>query len=122
MEIAIYLLSDSVHMTSKAHRDKKRYIAFRIDAPREITRKEFIAAIRQGTIDQEQWARMKPWLTVFEGNCGILRCFYLSKDEAIQLLTSIKHIGREKVPVSVTTLGTSGSIKKVKMKFLSASP
>lgn len=122
MEIAIYLLSDSVHMPSKAHRDKKRYIAFTIHAPRDITRKEFIAAIRQGTNDQEQWERMKPWLTVFEDNCGILRCFYLSKDEAIQLLTSIRHIGRERVPVSVITLGTSGSIKKVKMKFLSVSP
>ena len=109
-------------MPSKAKRDKKRYIAFRIDAPRDITRKEFIAAIRQGTNDQEQWERMKPWLTVFEGNCGILRCFYLSRDEAIELLTSIRHIGREKMPVSVTTLVTSGSIKKVKMKLQSVSP
>ncbi len=109
-------------MPSKAHRDKKRYIAFRIDASREVTRKEFIGAIRQGTCDQKQWEQMKPWLTVFEGNCGILRCFYLSKDEAIELLKSIKHIGKERVPVSVTTLGTSGSIKKAKMKFLSVSP
>ena len=108
-------------MPSKAHRDKKRYIAFKIDAPREITRKEFITAIRQGNSDQKQWERMKPWLTVFEDNCGILRCFYLSKEEAIQLLTSIRYIGRERVPVSVTTLGTSGSIKKVKMKLLSVS-
>lgn len=105
-------------MPSKARRDKKRYIAFRIEAPRKITRKEFIGAIRQGVSDDRQWERIKPWLTVFEGNCGILRCFYLSKDEAVSLLTSIRQIGREGVPVSVTTLGTSGSIKKAKMKFL----
>jgi len=108
-------------MSSKARRDKKRYIAFRIEAPREITRKEFIGAIRQGVPEKETWEQMKPWLTVFEGNFGILRCFYLSKDEAIHLLNSITHIGRERVPVSVTTLGTSGSIKKAKSKFPSPS-
>jgi ribonuclease P/MRP protein subunit POP5 len=122
MEIAIYLLLDSVHMPSKAHREKTRYIAFRIDAPRNITRKEFIGAIRLGAQDQKQWDEMKPWLTVFEDNCGILRCFYLSKDDAVKLLKSITHIGREKVPISVITLGTSGSIKKAKSKFLSVSP
>ena len=108
-------------MPSKAPRDKKRYIAFRIEAPREITRKEFIGAIRQGVPEKVQWEQMKPWLTVFEDNCGILRCFYLFKDEAIELLNSITHVGLERVAVSVTTLGTSGSIKKAKLKFLSVS-
>ena len=105
-------------MPPKTQRDKKRYIAFRIDAPRQISRKEFIGAMRQAVTDGEQWERMKPWLTVFEGNCGILRCHYLSKNEAIQFLESIRHIGRDMVPVSIKTLCTSGSIKKAKLKFL----
>lgn len=61
---------------------------------------------------------MKPWLTVFEHNKGILRCVHTYKDEAIGLLTSIKTMGGEKMPIKVETLGTSGTIKKAKRKYL----
>ncbi|UCF08997.1 MAG: hypothetical protein JSW28_04750 [Thermoplasmata archaeon] len=106
-------------MPDRAKIHKKRYIAFKVTAPREISRKEIIAAIRGQVKDRQQWDKIMPWLTVFEHNEGILRCIHTSKEEAISLLTSITHIGREKVPVEIRTLGTSGSIKKVKMKFLS---
>lgn len=101
-------------MPIKSQRDKKRYIAFKIHAPRSITRKEFIAAIRGNIKDNNSWNNMKPWLTVFGDNAGILRCTHSAKDEAIVLLGSISYVGREKIDVKVETLTTSGTIKKAK--------
>jgi RNase P/RNase MRP subunit POP5 len=105
-------------MPIKSQRDKKRYITFRIHAPRIISRKEFITAIRRNISDQESWDRMKPWLTVFEDNCGILRCTHTTADEATALLVSIDHIGRENTACKVETVTTSGTIKKAKSKIL----
>jgi RNase P/RNase MRP subunit POP5 len=101
-------------MPIKSQRDKKRYIAFKVHAPRLISRKEFIAAIRNNIKENNSWDTMKPWLTVFEDNAGILRCTHTAKDDAIALLDSITHVGREKIEVKVETLTTSGTIKKAK--------
>jgi RNase P/RNase MRP subunit POP5 len=97
---------------------RKRYIAFSVEAPRDISRKEFISAIRKNAQEQEKWERMEPWLTVFENNKGILRCTHTGCQEAILLLTSIESIGREGVKIKVKTLGTSGTIKKAKSRYL----
>ncbi len=105
-------------MPAKSIKARKRYIAFRIHAPRTISRKEFIAAIRESTKDKSAWDRIRPWLTVFEYNEGILRCAHTAKDEAIALLTGITIMGREKMPITVETLGTSGTIKNVKRKHI----
>jgi RNase P/RNase MRP subunit POP5 len=104
-------------MPIKSQRDKQRYIAFRITAPRQLSRKEFIAVLRRNIQDQNSWDRMKPWLTVFENNCGILRCTHTTADEARTLLASIQDFGREKTACKVETLCTSGTIKKAKSKI-----
>lgn len=101
-------------MPIKSQRDKKRYIAFKVHAARSISRKEFIASIRGNIKDNNSWNTMKPWLTVFGDNAGILRCTHTAKDEAIALLGSITYVGREKTEVKVETLTTSGTIKKAK--------
>ena len=80
--------------------------------------REFIAAIREDLPDRNSWDRVEPWLTVFENNEGILRCAHGFKEEAMELLASIRTIGREKIPVTVETLGTSGTIKRAKKKYL----
>jgi RNase P/RNase MRP subunit POP5 len=101
-------------MPIKSQRDKKRYIAFKVHAPRQVTRKEFIAAIRGNIKNNNSWNTMKPWLTVFGDNRGVLRCTHSAKDEAKALLGSISHVGKEKTEVKVETLTTSGTIKKAK--------
>jgi RNase P/RNase MRP subunit POP5 len=106
------------YMPSKIKTDRKRYIAFKITAPRVISRKELISTIREKVKSNESWGKMKPWLTIFEDNEGILRCVHTNKDEAVKLLTSIKIVGKEKMPVRVETLGTSGTIKQAKRKYL----
>jgi RNase P/RNase MRP subunit POP5 len=85
-------------------------------APKEITRQELIAAIRRSVSDKDQWERMAPWLTVFEQSGGILRCAHTGQNEAIELLTSIERAGGARV--KITTLGTSGTIKKAKERYL----
>ena len=107
--------------SSMPKRDKtqrKRYIAFTVTASRDITRKEFISAIRKNTKSNEQWGRIGPWLTVFEKNKGILRCIHTGSNEAILLLTSIENVGRSGEKIRVNTLGTSGTIKKAKLRYL----
>lgn len=105
-------------MPPKTERDRKRYIAFKVHSPRLILRNEFKVAIKGKISDRNTLNRIKPWLTVFNDNEGILRCSHSAKDEAIELLNSIKVIGREKVGVRVETLGTSGTIKKAKRRYL----
>lgn len=105
-------------MTSSDKTARKRYIAFQITASRTISRNELIYEIRDKEKSNEYQEGIKPWLTVFENNEGILRCAHTKKDEAMRLLASIKSIGREKVPVKVITLGTSGTIKRAKRRYL----
>ncbi len=105
-------------MPKKDKTQRKRYIAFSVSASREITRKEFIAAIRKNTINNEQWDRIVPWLTVFENNMGILRCIHTGCNEAILLLTTIERVGKSGEKIQVNTLGTSGTIKKAKTRYL----
>jgi RNase P/RNase MRP subunit POP5 len=105
-------------MSENETRQRKRYIAFSVKAPRDITRKEFISAIRKNIADKDQWGRIEPWLTVFENNMGILRCIHTGCNEAKMLLTSIEKVGREGEKIQVKTLGTSGTIKKAKLRYL----
>ncbi len=105
-------------MPYKSIKPRNRYIAFKVHAPRTISRKEVITAIRRNTQDKDAWDRVRPWLTVFDNNEGILRCAHTAKDEAIELLSSIKVMGMERVPITVETLGTSGTIKNAKRRFI----
>ena len=105
-------------MPARKTKARKRYIAFRVHATWEISRKEFIAAIRRNVNEKNQWERVMPWLTVFENNQGILRCMHTAKDEAVEILNSIEYIDKGKEKVRVETLGTSGTIKKAKLHFL----
>lgn len=106
-------------MPSKIKKPKRRYITFKVHSPKILSRKEFISAIRQNISGKEAWDKMQPWLTVFQDNEGILRCNRNEVDKAKELLISIKSVGREQIPVTVETLGTSGTIKKAKGKYLS---
>ena len=95
---------------------RRRYIVFTIDAPRNIERWELIKEFqRRGSqmgLDQKEEER--PWLTAFQDNRGILRCSHTDKDIAIEMLNGITEIGEERLKVKITTLKTSGTIKKAK--------
>ncbi len=56
------------------------------------------------------------FLTRFQQNKGIVRCYHLEKIRTIQVLKSITSINR--MEVEVETLGTSGTIKSLIKKHL----
>ena len=95
-------------MAVEEHR--KRYIAFVIEDGR-TSRQGMISAIR-GVFTSEEYHDYKPWLTVFDGKKGIVRCWHTGKDIVVQRLGSII-VGGGKV----RTLVTSGTIKKAKKRL-----
>jgi RNase P/RNase MRP subunit POP5 len=58
-----------------------------------------------------------PRLVVFRDNSGIVRCLNTTKDETIRALNAMHAIGKKQVVVR--TLGTSGTIRKAREKYLS---
>lgn len=95
---------------------RRRYIVFTIDAPRNIERWELIKELQRvsSRMGLDQNNEERPWLTTFQDNRGILRCGHTDKDTAIEMLNGITEIGEERLKVSVTTLKTSGTIRKAK--------
>lgn len=87
--------------------DRQRYISFIIEGS-ETDRRGMIDAIRD-KFSREEYEDVEPWLTVFEGDRGIVRCNHTGKDRAIEILNKIE-IDKGKVK----TIITSGTIKKAK--------
>jgi len=87
--------------------DRQRYISFVIQGS-ETDRKGMINAIRD-EFSREEYMEIEPWLTVFEGDKGIVRCSHTGKERAIEILNRIEVSGGK-----VKTVVTSGTIKKAK--------
>ena len=68
------------------------------------------------TLFNKNCREMGIFLIRFDGEKGIIRCKHTEKDNTINLLTSIKQISSNNV--SVTTLGTSGTIKALTRKHM----
>lgn len=90
--------------------NRKRYIAFVIEEGK-TDRREMIGAIRS-EFSREEYDEIKPWLTVFEGDKGIVRCKHTGKERAIEILNGIEVGGGR-----VQTITTSGTIKKAKKRL-----
>ncbi|HEY7587716.1 MAG TPA: Rpp14/Pop5 family protein [Thermoplasmata archaeon] len=89
-------------------RPRYRYVAFRVESSRAFSREEVRAALRD--------LPDRPWLVDFEGSEGLARATNLTKDAVVEALNSLRRIGPE--AVRVTTLGTSGTIRKARAKYL----
>jgi RNase P/RNase MRP subunit POP5 len=101
-------------MSGKVERGKWRYIAFRVGSSRQITRRDIVGVL----LDKGQGSPLGDSfrLTVFERGIGILKVPHKMKDHAIDLLRSVDSIrGTE---CTLTTLRTSGTIKKLKEEYL----
>ena len=131
-------------MVVKSRIGRKRYIVFDIQADRLIGRGELIHAIhvsarRMGLVspqpDHETSHRVQhnedkglqgpdpkyelPWLLLLHNNRGLVRVNHRRKNDAISILTAITRIGRDAVPVTIQTMRTSGSIRKLKLAYFS---
>lgn len=87
--------------------NRQRYIAFVIRGG-STDRGGMISAIRDA-FTREQYDRIEPWLTVFDGREGIVRVDHMGKEEAVEILNSIE-VGAG----NVETLVTSGTIKNAR--------
>ncbi len=86
---------------------RPRYIAFELVNGR-TDRRGMINAIRSA-FTREEYDSIEPWLTVFTGTKGIVRCNHTGKERAIEILNGMDMGGGR-----VKTLVTSGTIKKAK--------
>lgn len=91
---------------------RKRYIIFRVNAERTVSRKDFEKAISSSFRMKGPFQSVKPKLINFDGEVGILRCLHTGKERAIEVLTAITHVGD--MDVKVDTVKTSGTIRKAK--------
>lgn len=87
---------------------RHRYVAFRVDADRPLSFGDVVHAIRQRDDDA--------WLVDFDGQRGIVRCPHTAKERTIDLLAGIDAIDDD--PVRIEPLGTSGTVRKCREKFL----
>jgi len=99
---------------------RRRYIAFKIHSENDVSfhRLQIIKAI-QDTCMKSHHTSCKTFdffLTRFQHNTGILRCFHKEKNRAIALLQSIKFI--EDTAITIETIATSGTIKSLIKKHL----
>ncbi len=102
-------------------RDKHRYIAFQVIGERAFTKDEIKRAIWEAslsTLGVLGSARAKPWFIKFDerSQTGIVRVDRKHVEELRLALTLATGINGSKA--IFRTLGTSGTIKRLKRKFL----
>ncbi|MBC7094857.1 ribonuclease P protein component 2 [Thermococcus sp.] len=102
-------------------RDKNRYIAFQVIGERPFKKemiKKAIWDVSLKTLGELGTARAKPWFIKFDEKTqtGIVRCDRKYVEEIRFVLTLVTEINGSKA--IVRTLGVSGTIKRLKMKFL----
>jgi RNase P/RNase MRP subunit POP5 len=59
-----------------------------------------------------------PWVINLHNNVGLIRCHHLDKEKTISLLHSIKWVGKAKNPATIQTIGTTGTIRSARKKYL----
>jgi ribonuclease P/MRP protein subunit POP5 len=102
-------------MVVRERTGRVRYVAFRVVAPRPLARGDFLAALRQASADRPDAPR--PRLVLFDGRRGLVRCRHTAKDATIALLRGLREVGDQALVVE--TLGTSGTIRRARKKYLS---
>lgn len=103
-------------MVVKDRVGRSRYIAFEVSPSENIRTGDLIATIKKTVDKYDDAESIRPWIIMFEKGKGIARCSHTAKDECINLLRSIKSIGGN--AVQVRTLGTSGTVKGARKKYL----
>lgn len=108
-------------MTVKDRVGRVRHVAFRVHADAAVRRADLVDAVRAVAADQlgkEGLADLKPEVTAFDGRDGLLRVPHTKVAEARAVLGRVRFAGRERAPVRVETLGTSGTMRAARRKWL----
>lgn len=107
-------------MTVRDRVGRTRYIGFVVESSQRVGREELSRAL--GESARILGGDFSYQLTAFEGGRGILRVPHRLKMDSILLLSSIRTVGRDRVPVRIRTVVTSGTICTVKERLGIPSP
>jgi RNase P/RNase MRP subunit POP5 len=135
-------------MVVKSKVGRKRYIVFKIESDTDISRYDLIYTLKKlvknrpnsnnkdlydskkdnnayselsyrAAVDQRLGYFIEiPWVISINNNYGLIRCYHLEKDKTIDLLNSITLVGKAKNRVIIKTLGTTGTIRSARKKYL----
>jgi len=133
-------------MVVKSKLGRKRYIVIKIDSGHDISKRDLIYALNNLIStqelsknedginidnDKEKYINSTnivkkhllpipriPWVIGLSNNYGLIRCHHLDKQKTIDLLQSIKWIGKVENRVKIETLGTTGTIRSARKKYL----
>jgi len=102
-------------------RDKRRYVAFRVIGERSLKREEVKKAIGRAaleTLGVVGTAKAAPWLVEFneETQEGIIQVNREHVEDVRFAVTLIRNVGGSRV--IFRTLGVSGTMKRLRKKFL----
>jgi len=107
-------------------RENQRYIVFKIISKKKFEVSEVIEAIWKNTLrlyGDVGTSELSMWIPANlynkERKEGIVKCNHLSVEKIRFSLTTIREINEERVIIKV--LGTTGTIKSAKTKYLGAS-
>lgn len=103
-------------MVVKDRAGRSRYIAFEVTSEKELRTGDLISTFKKVADKYEDAEDIRPWLIMYKKAKGIVRCSHTAKDECINLLRSIRSVGGN--AVKIRTLGTSGTVKGARRKYL----
>jgi len=95
---------------AERRRPRFRYVVFLVKSEARLTEQSVSDAVFQ------QLPNTSLKLILFDGTRGIVRCTNRTKDETIAALNAMNNVGKREV--LVRTIGTSGTIRKARLKFL----
>lgn len=84
---------------------RNRYVAFVVAPP--VDKPRLVSALKSAPGPD------RPWLIEYDGARGLVRCAHTAKDATIEFLNALR-VGASRI----RTIGTSGTIRKAREKFL----
>ncbi|PTD93844.1 hypothetical protein C9439_05535 [archaeon SCG-AAA382B04] len=100
-------------------KNKKRYIAIKLEVEESLSRNEFVKGIWNNAISligDYGVAKTGLWVHDFDGKFAIIECNHKKTKKISSILSAIYEIENKKVRID--KLGESGTIKKLKKKFI----
>jgi RNase P/RNase MRP subunit POP5 len=114
--VSVLWRGEGITLTVRDKTGRHRYIGFTVEAAFRPGREDISRALSEA-------GRVVPGgplqfnLTVFDGRRGIVKVAHVKKDAAMAALLSVKFAGRDRSPVKVATVLTSGTICTVKERM-----
>ncbi len=132
-------------MVVKSKIGRKRYIVFKIEAESIISKRDLIYTLNKHVLNKNSNTQLglippppvaqkktnkiirklhseqfhkQPWIIYLKNNYGLIQCHHLDKEKMIKFLHSISSAGKAKNRVKIQTLGTTGTIRSARKKYL----